>query len=677
MPLCARTELRASVSTLKVDPVPADIRPSFHASTLRRGLAGILTSALALAGVVVATESATAAAGSPVPDGIYLDSPWVKPGGTVWLEWVGEVDCDVDGYSFVSGGTTTILQPNGLGEGAFFVARGAGFVNEEYEPLTLGSTGAVTGALQLTCAATGGGSATVLSFPLTVSPTAPSSIYHSWGSWAWLADQIVPGKTITVSALGFKPGETATVSLIDWAIADDQGGDIAGAFTTPVTSTADGEGGVTTQVTIPAGWAEGDTIDLVIGGASSRYLLVSGAGEPSFGDASITIDATGSAFAGGAVTVSAAGYQPGETVQIALHRASGKAIPIGTLVANSAGKVSGSLYLPGSLAAGGYRLWVGAKTVGYLLQNQPLTIGAKPTVARVSGDDRFATAVATAQSFAPFPSGEGVVYLTSGRSFPDALGAGALAAQLDGPVLLTEPNALPASVKAELLRLRPAVINVVGGTSAVSAAVFSQVQKLGFTHDTVRIGGADRYATNRALISAALEEASTVYIAVGSNFPDALAAGPAAAKLDGAVVLVNGTASSLDDATLDLIESLAVVNIRLVGGTAAISSGIENQLKSLYPGHVTRVAGADRYDTAAKIVAGAWPGTAEQVLLASGANFPDALAAGALGIPMLTTPANCIPAGTLAQLGALHAGSVSLVGGPAALSAAIGNFQHC
>jgi putative cell wall-binding protein len=300
-----------------------------------------------------------------------------------------------------------------------------------------------------------------------------------------------------------------------------------------------------------------------------------------------------------------------------------------------------------------------------------------PTVARVSGADRFATAVAAAQAFAPFRSGTGVVYLTSGRAFPDALGAGALAAQVNGPVLLTEPNSLPASVRTELLRLHPSVINVVGGTSAVSAAVFAQVQKLGFRHATVRIGGADRYATNRALISAALDEAETVYLAVGSNFPDALAAGPAAAKLDGAVVLVNGATRSLDEATLDLLESLSVVRIRLVGGTTAISTGIERQLKALYPGQVTRIAGADRYDTAAKIVGGAWPGTADDVLIASGANFPDALAAGALGIPMLTTPANCIPVGTLAQLDALRADSVILVGGKAALSTAIGNFQHC
>jgi hypothetical protein len=44
---------------------------------------------------------------------------------------------------------------------------------------------------------------------------------------------------------------------------------------------------------------------------------------------------------------------------------------------------------------------------------------------------------------------------------------------------------------------------------------------------------------------------------------------------------------------------------------------------------------------------------------------------------MLTRPSTCIPARTLAQLGALQADSVTLVGGPSALGTAIGTVQHC
>jgi putative cell wall-binding protein len=300
-----------------------------------------------------------------------------------------------------------------------------------------------------------------------------------------------------------------------------------------------------------------------------------------------------------------------------------------------------------------------------------------PQLSRIAGGDRYATAVETSQSFMPFAAGQGTVYLTSGEAFPDALGAGALAAEVGAPVLLTRPDSLPDVVKAELLRLHPARIKVVGGTSAVSAEVLAEVTALAFAHDTVRIGGENRYETNRLLVSNALAHASTVYLAVGSNFPDALAAGPAAATVGGAVILVNGSASTLDTPTLDLLTSLGVTNVRLVGGTSAISTGIENQLNALHPGGVVRLAGADRYDTAAKIVAGAWPGTAPTAVLASGANFPDALAAGALGFPMLTTRPSCVPPVTLTELNVLKPSTILLVGGTAALSDNVAQLGSC
>jgi putative cell wall-binding protein len=191
------------------------------------------------------------------------------------------------------------------------------------------------------------------------------------------------------------------------------------------------------------------------------------------------------------------------------------------------------------------------------------------------------------------------------------------------------------------------------------------------------LGGADRYATNRLLVSDAIDHASMVYIAVGSNFPDALAAGPAAASVDGAVILVDGSRKTLDKPTLDLLTSLGVTHVRLVGGTSVLSAGIESQLKALYPGGVVRLAGSDRYATAEKIVANAWPGTAPSAVVASGANFPDALAAGALGVPMLTTKPACVPPDVLSRINTLKPTSVTLVGGTGALSNNVAQWGSC
>uniref|UniRef100_UPI0018CC17A0 fibronectin type III domain-containing protein n=5 Tax=Microbacterium TaxID=33882 RepID=UPI0018CC17A0 len=86
---------------------------------------------------------------------------------------------------------------------------------------------------------------------------------------------------------------------------------------------------------------------------------------------------------------------------------------------------------------------------------------AVAAVSRQSGPGRYETAVAV--SVASFPTaGVPVVYLANGRDFPDALAGAAAAGHFGGPVLLTEPGALPPVVAAELARLKPQKIVILG-----------------------------------------------------------------------------------------------------------------------------------------------------------------------------------------------------------------------
>jgi spore germination protein YaaH len=88
---------------------------------------------------------------------------------------------------------------------------------------------------------------------------------------------------------------------------------------------------------------------------------------------------------------------------------------------------------------------------------------------RVAGANRYDTAAALSRSaFAP---GVPVAYVATGASFPDALAGGPAAARNGGPVLLTDPLALPSATATELARLKPAKIVVLGGTASVSASV--------------------------------------------------------------------------------------------------------------------------------------------------------------------------------------------------------------
>ncbi|HTS15011.1 MAG TPA: M14 family zinc carboxypeptidase, partial [Candidatus Sulfotelmatobacter sp.] len=248
------------------------------------------------------------------------------------------------------------------------------------------------------------------------------------------------------------------------------------------------------------------------------------------------------------------------------------------------------------------------------------------TIDRVAGADRYATAVAISQRLYPAP-GAPVVYLASGTGFADAASASPAAAVEHGVVLLTPQDALPEAVAAELTRLAPQRVVVVGGTASVSDAVLAQAATAsGVTPE--RISGADRYATSLAVVADAFPSGpvDTLFLAAGSAFPDALSAAPAAG-VGGAPLLLT-PAGALRSDTAAEISHLAPAHVVIVGGTASISAAVATAVAKLGP-TVERVAGIDRYGTAAAVAARFLPAATTDVL-ASGLAFPDALAAGPL-----------------------------------------------
>ncbi|MFE4949429.1 cell wall-binding repeat-containing protein [Leifsonia sp. NPDC056665] len=296
---------------------------------------------------------------------------------------------------------------------------------------------------------------------------------------------------------------------------------------------------------------------------------------------------------------------------------------------------------------------------------------------RVSASDRFATSVAVAQR--EYPNTAPTVVVASGMNFPDGLSAGPVAAADGGPLLLTGPTTLPQAVSAEITHLAPTKILVIGGPAAVSDDVVAQLNAIA---PVTRLSGADRYATSRALVSSAFGGgASTVYVATGANFPDALSAGGAAGSQGAPLLLVDGTESTLDDATAQLLQSLHVQHIELVGGTSAVSPGVAAGLGAIAP--VARLSGADRYSTAVAVNQQAYAGApaGASVLIATGSSFPDALSASAWAAaaksPLYVAAPGCVPQPVLGAIGTMQAGGVSVVGGPSALSDGVLHLTGC
>jgi hypothetical protein len=285
-------------------------------------------------------------------------------------------------------------------------------------------------------------------------------------------------------------------------------------------------------------------------------------------------------------------------------------------------------------------------------------------VQRISGASRFDTAIATSQDQFPAAGSAAAVVLTRADTYPDALAGVPLAAKVGGPLLLTSSNSLSAAVSAEIVRVLPAggPVYILGGTSAVSAAVATTINGLGFV--VHRLAGANRYATAVA-VAGALGNPTTVFEATGLNFPDALAGGPAAIEDGAAILLTNGSVPAAET-TAYLTAHTGGAHYAL-GGPAAAADPT-----------AIAISGADRYQTAAD-VAETFFHTPAVAGVATGTNFPDALAAGpdlaSKDAPLLLVPAvGVLPTGTSGQLlkYAQTLRSALVFGGTTSVSDAVG-----
>ena len=141
-----------------------------------------------------------------------------------------------------------------------------------------------------------------------------------------------------------------------------------------------------------------------------------------------------------------------------------------------------------------------------------------------------------------------------------------------------------------------------------------------------RISGKDRIQTSVEISKSAYTTSENVVLASGFNFADALSAGQLASALDAPLLL--SSQNKLDSQTKNEIERLKAKKVYVVGGDNAISkNGIDTTLKSKNI-NVTRLEGQDRYSTSQKVMEKTKEIiNPEYLLIASGKNFPDALAA--------------------------------------------------
>ena len=435
------------------------------------------------------------------------------------------------------------------------------------------------------------------------------------------------------------------------------GADIVNDADSPVTVTKSG-GGTTEAVTSPATVnPAADTVSFTLSGADNA--------------SKVTVKLSGLLLSDntkGPISYTLSGGSVDQFLATAGQSPAIGAPPAGGVAPDSA-------FVPESGAEGAaYTSTSGVNQKDILAPSLTIDSQSTPLAFRIGGHDRYETASKIAQQ----NGCNDHVVLASGENFPDALSSNFLAQQYGASILLTRHNKIPASTLTALRQTGAQTVFVIGGTGAINEAVAKQLRETSQyvcggtvtigqgTMDVVRLGGHDRYDTNKVVNDYAVANSEfanpvgrtnpkfgessklTALMATGEDYADALAAGPATAgNGSGPLPLLLTRSGSLSPAAKAQLDNFGIEQVVIAGGTGAVSSGVESALTGMGI-DVLRLAGANRYDTATKIAD--WeilPATAtpksngglgfddgdegdSKAYLATGENFADALAGGPL-----------------------------------------------
>jgi putative cell wall-binding protein len=237
---------------------------------------------------------------------------------------------------------------------------------------------------------------------------------------------------------------------------------------------------------------------------------------------------------------------------------------------------------------------------------------------------------------------------------------------------------------ADLAQPLLVVLGVIALVLALLPATAAAQQEQDDGVSPARIDGETRFHTAANIATTTFDSADVAVLATGQDYPDALAASFAAGSVEGPVLLV--TRDGVPAPTWTALEALDVDAVVLIGGDAAISAAVEEELGDA--GYETdRIEGVNRFQTASAVAMRYGTeqgiGTVEgqrTAILASGESFPDALSAGPLAaaasLPLLLTPRDTTEFSVNTSLEQLDIERIIVVGGQAAVSSDVVEFYQ-
>ena len=244
-------------------------------------------------------------------------------------------------------------------------------------------------------------------------------------------------------------------------------------------------------------------------------------------------------------------------------------------------------------------------------------LSSDQTSMRISGPGRVETSIEISR----FENTKSkTVILADARNYPDALAASNLTGGRYSVILVQ--NQLTQEIINEIVRLEAQDLIILGGTNSISEDIERGLANIGGIKSISRIAGENRYDTCQKIFNHAKKK--SLILASGEKFPDALAT---SSILDQAGLLLTKS-GQLPSEVQAAIEALNHDSFLIVGGENSVQEGLASAIANQfqYASH-TRISGNNRYETSAKIGDRLVSST---VILASGENFPDALAASTL-----------------------------------------------
>ncbi|MDD2234979.1 MAG: cell wall-binding repeat-containing protein [Desulfitobacteriaceae bacterium] len=241
--------------------------------------------------------------------------------------------------------------------------------------------------------------------------------------------------------------------------------------------------------------------------------------------------------------------------------------------------LTGTVYLIGGLGV-----------INEEFETKLISLGFK-NIVRFAGGDRYDTSNQLARSLENTIS---TVVISSGETYPDALGIAGFAANKGWPILLTPSNRLPQEMKDYLSEKNPAKIYITGGTGVISENIRNEIKSLLPLASIERLAGQDRFETNTAIVQAFNPKPSTLYFATGYGFADALTGSVLAARNGDPMIFIDPSLATLPKSAANYFAKLYInrldPNLVIFGGNGVVPDELITNSKDIITGIVSETS---------------------------------------------------------------------------------------